>query len=189
MVIRLNDSRITVAIVVAMLLALAGILFAMGRIPYCVCGLHLWTLDAWGSASSQHVADPYSSSHFLHGILFFALLSFVASTISLRLRMMISLVLEIGWELLENSPLIIERYRSATASLGYNGDSIVNSVSDVLFMLCGFWIASRVPWKWSLFLVLAVELGMLWLYRDNLTLNVIMLLMPIDAIRQWQVQV
>lgn len=139
-----------------------------------------------GSASSQNVADPYSSSHFLHGIIFYALLLVIAYRLSLRARMMIALMMEIGWELLENSPLIIERYRSATASLGYTGDSIVNSVSDVLFMLVGFWVASRVSWKWSVVLVLVTELVMLWLYRDNLTFNVIMLLRPIDAILQWQ---
>ena len=96
------------------------------------------------------------------------------------------MLFEIGWELLENSPLIIERYRSATASQGYAGDSILNSTSDLLFMMLGLWIASKLPWKWTAVLVIGIELLMLALFRDNLTLNILMLAYPLDAIKVWQ---
>lgn len=175
---------------ILLLIALFGVfgvvLHAMGRLPWCTCGLKLWTADAWGSESSQHFADPYSTSHFIHGILFFAILVPLAARIALRWRMVLSILLEMGWEILENSPLIINRYRAATASLGYTGDTILNSTGDVLFMLLGFWVALRVPWKWSVTLVLIIECVMLFFYRDNLTLNILMLLTPIDAVRQWQ---
>lgn len=101
-------------------------------------------------------------------------------------QLLIALVLEAGWEILENSPIIIERYRAATASLGYSGDSIVNATGDVLSCALGFVVARSIGWKGSLGLFLAVELVMLYLIRDNLTLNVLMLSYPIDAIRKWQ---
>ena len=180
-----RTSRTAILIIVA-LGVFATILHFMGRIPYCTCGLKLWTWDAWGSESSQNFMDPYSSSHFLHGIIFFALLALVARRMSITTKLWISIALEMAWELLENSPLIIDRYRAATASLGYTGDSILNSTSDVLFMMLGFWLAWRLKWQWSLAILIATELIMLWLYRDNLTLNVLMLVTPIDAVREWQ---
>lgn len=190
----LSRPALTTLSVAALLGALALILHTMGRIPFCTCGLHLWTADPWSSASSQNFADPYSSSHMLHGMIFYGFLLFIGSFLSrrgvtwltLRIRFFLAIIIEMAWEILENSPLIIERYRSATASLGYTGDSILNSTGDVLFMMLGFWIALRLPWKWTLALGIAVELVMLWLYRDNLTLNVLMLVAPINAIKSWQ---
>ena len=162
------------------------ILFLMGQPAWCVCGLKLMTLDAWGSESSQNFIDPYTSSHVLHGILFFAFLTYFFRRFSLEVKMFLSLLIEVGWEILENSPLIINRYRSVTASYGYEGDSILNSTSDVLFMLLGFWIAARLPWKWTLTFFVGVEVLMLFLYRDNLALNVLMLVYPLDVVRDWQ---
>jgi hypothetical protein len=96
------------------------------------------------------------------------------------------MLVEAGWEILENSPIIIDRYRSATASLGYNGDSIVNSTGDLLSCAVGYALAQRIGWKWSIGLFVVIELVMLLMIRDNLTLNVIMLLYPIEAIKRWQ---
>ena len=158
----------------------------MGRIYWCVCGFGLWTGNAWGSDTSQHLADPYSASHLMHGIIFYAVLISFTKKLSLQARFLIALLIEIGWELLENSPLIIERYRAATASMEYTGDSILNSTGDILFALVGFWIAYRLPWKWTLALCVVIEVIMLLLYRDNLTLNVLMLLHPVEDIRSWQ---
>lgn len=172
--------------IVVTLVVLSLILHVIGQPPWCVCGLKFMTLDAWGSESSQNFIDPYTTSHVLHGILFFAILSFVFPRFTLQRKLIISFLLEIGWELLENSPLIINRYRDATASLGYTGDTILNSVSDVLFMLLGFWLAARLPWKWTLAILILTELLMLLVYRDNLTLNILMLITPIDAVREWQ---
>ena len=163
-----------------------GILFWMGRIPFCECGLNLWTWSAWSSATSQHFGDPYSFSHILHGIIFFAGLWFLRKKLSLRLRFTIAVLIEIVWEIFENSSFIINRYRTATASLDYFGDSVLNATGDLLFAMLGFWIAWKLPWKWTLAIVVLIELIMLYLMRDNLTLNVIMLISPIDAIKEWQ---
>ncbi len=181
-----NPNLVVALFMVVILVILSLILHVMGQPPWCVCGLKFMTLDAWGSESSQNFIDPYTISHVLHGILFFALLSLVFSTLTIRKKLLISFLLEIGWELLENTPLIINRYRSATASLGYTGDTILNSVSDVLFMLVGFWLAARLPWKWTLAILVLSEFLMLLVYRDNLTLNILMLITPIDAVREWQ---
>lgn len=181
-----SSSARSVFFVLCVLFCFVCILFFMGQPAWCACGLKLMTLDAWGSESSQNFIDPYTTSHVLHGILFFAFLTYVFRRLSIESKMFLSLLLEIGWEILENSPLIINRYRSVTASYGYEGDSILNSTSDVLFMLLGFWIASRFPWKWTLMFFVTIEVLMLFLYRDNLVLNVLMLVYPLDAVREWQ---
>lgn len=177
---------LTLGAITGVLIALQVlILRLMGRIWMCACGFGLWTSSAWSSETSQHLADPYSLSHLLHGIIFYWALSFFRK-LNLGTRLVIALLLEIGWEILENTPFIIDRYRAATASLDYTGDSILNSVGDVAFMLLGFWLALRLPWKWTLAIVILIELLMLVMFRDNLTLNVLMLLWPVTSIREWQ---
>jgi len=145
-----------------------------------------WSGDIWSSENSQRVADPYSFSHVIHGILFFAGLWLVARRLPRRHRFLIALLIEAGWEVLENSPLIIDRYRAATISIGYVGDSVLNSCSDVLMMSLGFLLASRLRVAWSVAAVVAMELGCLFWVRDNLTLNIIMLVHPIEALKAWQ---
>ena len=145
-----------------------------------------WDGNIWSSENSQRVADAYSFSHIVHGILFFALLWLVARKLPLSYRFTIALLLEAGWEVLENSPIIINRYREATIALGYVGDSVLNSCSDIAMMALGFWIASRVKIWVSVTAVLAMEVFCLLWVRDNLTLNVIMLIHPIEAIKAWQ---
>jgi hypothetical protein len=145
-----------------------------------------WDNDIWSSENSQRMADAYSFSHLGHGMLGFGLLFLVAPRLPLRQRFLLAVVAECAWELLENSPLIINRYRGATISIGYYGDSIVNSVCDVLFMALGFAIASRVRVRTTVILLLAMEIGCLFWVRDNLTLNVIMLIHPVEAIKVWQ---
>lgn len=169
-----------------MLLIFIATLFAMGRIPLCECGLGMWS-GAWDSSTSQQMADPYSFSHILHGIIVFWALWILRKKISLGTRFLIALLLEMGWEILENTPLIINRYRANTASLDYFGDSVLNSFFDVVFAMFGFWLASKFSWKWSLAFFVMIELVLLYLIRDNLTLNVLMLLYPIPSIRAWQV--
>ena len=122
----------------------------------------------------------------LHGILFFGLLWPLRGRLGMGWRFAIAAAIEIGWEMMENSPIIIDRYRTATIALGYTGDSIVNTLGDIASFLVGFWIARKVGLWWSVGIFIAVELIMVWWMRDNLTLNVLMLLWPIDAIRQWQ---
>ncbi len=183
---RTRSQMFVAGMVAASLLITAAILHAMGRVPYCTCGLGFGTFSAWGTETSQHLVDPYSLSHVLHGILFFAALWLLRKKLSIRTCLFIALWVEIGWEILENSPLIIDRYRANTASLDYYGDSILNATGDILSMLFGFWLASKLRWYWSLVIIILLELGMLYFYRDNLTLNVLMLVWPIDAVREWQ---
>jgi hypothetical protein len=160
---------------------------AMGRLPLGPDGkFGWWDGNIWGSENSQRVADVYSFSHVVHGILFYAFLWLIARKGPLRHRFLIAVSIEAVWEILENSPLIINRYREVTIALGYSGDSILNSCSDILMMCLGFLFASATPALASVALVLVLEVGCLFWVRYNLTLNIIMLIHPIDAIRTWQ---
>lgn len=164
-----------------------AILFAMGRPPICTCGyVTLWVSSAASIETSQMLADWYSASHIIHGFLFFGALWLVARRVPVGIRLAIATFVEAAWEIAENSPWIIDRYRSATAAVGYSGDSILNSASDIAMMMIGFLLARRLPLWGSIAVVVVLELIPLFVIRDNLTLNVIMLLHPSDAIRQWQ---
>ncbi len=146
----------------------------------------LWEGNIWSSEQSQRFADPYSFSHVVHGLLFYALLFFVARRLPVRYRLVAAVVLEAAWEILENSPIVINRYRAVTIALGYVGDSVLNSMSDVLMMAAGFLLASRLRWWASVAVVVVLEVGMLLWVRDNLTLNILMLVHPIESIKAWQ---
>jgi hypothetical protein len=162
-----------------------GMLGAMGRPPICTCG----TIELWGQVGptqSQMLADWYSPSHIIHGFLFYAILRWVWSKSSLEIRFLAALLIETGWEIVENTPMVIDRYREATAALGYSGDSILNSASDIAMMAVGFLLALRLPVWLSIAIVIAMELIALIVIRDNLTLNVWMLLAPNNAIKAWQ---
>ncbi|MGI9470671.1 MAG: DUF2585 family protein [Rubripirellula sp.] len=160
---------------------------AMGRNWWCNCGSYMpWSWDVWSSHNSQHLIDPYFFTHVLHGVLFYWALSLALPRLKKSVRFRIAIVIEAGWELLENSPMIIERYRTATISLDYFGDSIANSVFDVIACALGFLIASSLRWYWSLLLIVVVEIALLLTIRDSLAVNVIMLVYPIEAIKTWQ---
>ncbi|MDE2596186.1 MAG: DUF2585 domain-containing protein [Sphingomonadales bacterium] len=183
------------ALIAALLIAAyaAAILFAMHRPPICACGtVKLWWGVVQSSENSQHIADWYSFSHVIHGMLFYGAAHLLWRRWHLfdgaptRWALPIAVIVEASWELLENSPLIIDRYRSVTLSWGYSGDSILNSMSDIGFMTLGFWLASRLPVKATIALALAFELFTLVMIRDNLTLNVLMLVWPVEAIKHWQ---
>jgi hypothetical protein len=204
-------------------LAVAAILLAMGRVPICTCGtVKLWWGTVQSAENSQHVADWYSFSHVIHGLLFYAGAWLIwagppKSPLPFRggdggggcrqgsrfgdkphpdpspegeglkrYALPIAVAFEGFWELLENSPMIIDRYRAVTVSWGYSGDSVINSLADIGFMVIGFLLASRLPVWASAVLALAFELFTLAMIRDNLTLNVLMLVWPIDAVRVWQ---
>lgn len=188
----LPHRRALVATAGALVLVLA-ILLAMGRPPICECGtIKLWHGVVQSAENSQHLTDWYSPSHLIHGLLFyfFAYLLWqrwkLFGGLPARWALPIAALFEGFWEILENSPIIIDRYREVTVSWGYSGDSIVNSMADIGWMIAGFLLAGRVPVWVSVVLAIALELFTLAMIRDNLTLNIVMLLWPIEAIRQWQ---
>jgi len=182
-----EEHRWAVVASVALLSLTALIEGWLGRSPLGPDGrFGWWDGDIWSSENSQRVADAYSFSHIAHGILFFALLWLVARRLPVSYRFLIAVLLEAGWEVLENSPIIINRYREATIALGYVGDSVLNSCSDIVMMALGFWFASRMKLWVSVAVVLAMEVFCLLWVRDNLTLNIIMLIHPIDALKAWQ---
>lgn len=158
-----------------------------GRRWWCACGEPWpWISDVWTSHCSQHLADPYSLTHLSHGLIFFGVLAIVASRLSMAWRLCAALTAAAAWEVLENSPLIINRYRAATMSLDYLGDSVVNALGDVLSCVLGFYVARRLGFVRSLVLFLVIEVFLLIVMRDNLTLNVLMLIYPVPGIKAWQ---
>ena len=177
------------AIVAALLIVAlaAAILFVMGRPPICTCGtVALWEPSASSARTSQMLTDWYSFSHIVHGLLFYAALWLVVRKWPVESRFLVALAIEAGWEILENTPMIINRYREETAALGYTGDSVLNSVSDIAMMALGFLLARKLPVWAAVLIVIVLELIPLIVIRDNLTLNVWMLLAPNEALKSWQ---
>lgn len=176
------------AIAALLILATAAVAeLAMGRTPICTCG----TVDLWVSArdslkTSQMISDWYSFSHAIHGFLFYAALWLVASSLPVQWRFLAAIAVEAGWEVFENTAFVIDRYRATAAAAGYSGDSVLNSMCDILFMACGFLLARRLPLWVSVGLVIVLELIPLYFIRDNLTLNIWMFLWPNASVEAWQ---
>jgi hypothetical protein len=169
------------------LVAVAFQLHYQGRLWLCSCGRFLlWVGDAWSSDTSQHLLDPYSFTHVLHGFVFYWLMLWFAPRLSRVWQLWLAVAAEAVWEVVENSEFIIQRYREGTAALGYSGDTVVNSLGDIVMCGFGFVLARYLGFGRSLTLFVAVEVVLLFWIRDSLLLNVVMLIYPIEWIKQWQ---
>ena len=175
-----------VVVLSVLLVAVLGLVeWLLGRTFLSDSGFGVWT-GAWTQHTSQWLADPYKFSHVLHGIILYWLLLPTRNRLNVRCRFLLASLGEALWEVLENSPYIIERYRNATAAVDYRGDSILNSLMDLFAAMFGFWVAWRFDWKWVLLLVVAIEVLSAVLVRDNLLLNIVMLVSPSETIKEWQ---
>ena len=172
---------------IAVMATTAAIQLWMGRLPIAADGtIRLWVGEVNSSGNSQHLSDWYTPSHIVHGFLFYAALSLFRHRLPLGARAVVAMLVEAAWEIAENTDAVIRHYREATISLDYFGDSVLNSQADILAMLLGFFLAARLPVAVTIALALAMELFVGWMIRDNLTLNVLMLLWPLDGVKAWQ---
>src|SRR5918998_2072082 len=173
--------------IVVILVATALLLRSQERLWWCSCDyLLLWSGDPWSSDNSQHLLDPYSFTHVLHGFLFCGLIALIAPRLRRAWQLWLAVSLEAVWEVVENSRFVIERYREETAALGYQGDTIVNSLADILLCGIGFELARRLGFRRALALFVVTEVALAVWIRDNLSLNVLMLIYPIEVVKAWQ---
>ena len=163
-------------------------LYSQGRFWTCTCGsIKFWAGDIWNNTdNSQHILDPYSFSHIEHGFLFYWLMAWILPRLRLAWRVVGAMSIEAGWEMFENSSLMIRRYNEMTISKDYAGDTIINSFSDLAMCGIGFWIADFLGFRRTLVLLLVIEIGMIFWIRDSMIINIITLLFPFEALRNWQ---
>lgn len=172
---------------VAVATAAAFVLRAQGRLWLCDCGrVRLWAGDAWSAETSQQLFDPYTLTHVLHGLGFCGLLALLLPRVNWRWRFALAVAAESLWEVVENTDFVIQRYREATAALGYTGDTVVNSLGDIAACAVGFLVARRLGWLRSVLLFAATEILLLFWIRDSLVVNIILLLYPSEKLRAWQ---
>ncbi len=185
-----SSQKKTVLLSVAIMSAAALALVAMGRIPFCKCGLiRLWSSDIYSNQQSQQFTDPYTFTHIIHGALLYASLWFcLGKRLHVAALFLMAVGLESMWEIFENTDFVINRYREATISLDYYGDSIFNSMGDILAMMFGFWLAHRLPPRVTSVAMIVLDAMLLFAIRDSLAVNLVMLIFPLDIIKQWQLR-
>ncbi len=184
---RRTRTSVDVVLVAILMAATAGLEWRMGRsLTYRHGPVRIWSGDINSDQNSQQVADPYTFTHITHGAVFYGVTRVVMPKATLGLRLLTAVAIESSWEAYENTDTVIERYRAATISLGYFGDSILNSMCDIVACIAGFFLTRRLPraatWSW----IVAVEVVLAFWIRDNLTLNIVMLLHPFEFIKRWQ---
>jgi hypothetical protein len=179
----------TTLVVAGIILAAALALYLMGHPLICKCGyVKLWHFDVVSAENSQHLIDWYTPSHLIHGFLFYGALWLLSRFVplSFAMRLILAVAIEAAWEVIENTDFVINHYREMTISLDYYGDSVINSVSDILVMLLGYFMAARLPVWLTVTIAIALELFVGAMIRDNLTLNVLSFVWPLDAVLDWQ---
>jgi hypothetical protein len=182
-----NKKNIWPALLIGlMLIATAVVEHLEGRLWKCVCPRLLWTSGAWSPQTSQLFLDPYSFTHLLHGFMFAGLLTLLIRNMSANWRFVVAIAIECAWEMIENSNTVIDRYREATAALGYHGDSVVNSLGDIFCCGVGFMLAIKLGWRWGIAMFVAVELALTFWIHDSLLLEILMLIHPMNSIKTWQ---
>ncbi len=182
-----SETAIPIGLLAGALAIQAAVLLAMGQPPICTCGaVKLWHGLASSPETSQHLTDWYTFSHVIHGVVFYWLLGWAVPRASPLQRFVLALALEVGWEVLENTPFIIERYRQSALAQGYVGDSVVNSLFDTLAMAAGYLLAWALPARTTIVIVVVMELGVLYAIRDNLMLNIVQLISPSEILSRWQ---
>ncbi len=183
-----KQNRLPLILSAAVSLLMVVLLYSQGRLWWCKLGDYaIYVNEAWNSShTSQHFLDPYTFTHILHGVLFFWLAVLIFPKLSVAWQFFIATSVEAAWEVLENTNYVIDKYRENTASLDYFGDSILNCVGDLLACVLGLWIAFKLGWWKSLIFFLLVEIVLLLWIRDGLLLNILMLIYPLDAVKNWQ---
>ena len=182
-----KKSDIRPAIVIGLMLIVTAVVeHLQGRLWKCDCPRLIWTSNAWGSQTSQLFFDPYSFTHLLHGFMFAGVLVLLIRNLSRTWRFVVAIAIECAWEMIENSNAVINRYREATAALGYHGDSVLNSLGDIFCCGVGFLLAARLGWRWGIVMFVGVEVALTFWIRDSLLLEILMLIHPFDSIKTWQ---
>jgi len=173
---------------VAILAFTALVELRLGRLPFCKCGIiRFWSGDIWSNQASQQFTDPYTLTHIIHGVLWYVLVWWIAGKrLSAGGRFLAAVLIESAWEIFENTDFVIQRYRTVTISLDYYGDSVFNSMGDIIAMMSGYFLASKLPVRVTVVSALLLDLFLLFWYRDSLALNILMLIYPVDAIKNWQ---
>ena len=182
-----RSSVLQIVVAGVVLLLMIVLLRMQGRLFLCACGqFDIWTSETCSANNSQQLLDPYSLTHVVHGFLFFYLVVLVFSRLTRSWQFLLTLALEAAWEVFENSSFVIDRYRTATAALGYQGDTVVNSVGDLFCAVIGFLIAQQIGVRRSLILFALLELILILWIRDSFLLQLLMLVRPVEAIKAWQ---